>query len=147
MHPGPSQGRTLSSAFFKFKREHERDRDGWDQDFFSLWLLNISPDDIIPYFSFIAPCLKRNASPLHASESERTVIIYDVLRCYHMRPQDCLGIQSSSRQEEAACGRVNFLLHRKVLYEISAFGLQDSAMKVGIENKIKKRIFLCHHHT
>lgn len=56
-----------------------------------------------------------------------------------MRPQDCLGIQSATRQEAAACGGVNFLLHHRVLYEIIAFGLQDSTEKVGI--------FLCHHHT
>lgn len=36
-----------------------------------------------------------------------------------------------SRQEPGACDGVNFLLHHRVLYEISAFGLQDSAVKVS----------------
>uniref|UniRef100_A0A673ANH1 Rotatin n=1 Tax=Sphaeramia orbicularis TaxID=375764 RepID=A0A673ANH1_9TELE len=40
--------------------------------------------------------------------------------------KDCLGIQNVSRQEPGACSEVNFLLHHRVLYEISAFGLQDS---------------------
>uniref|UniRef100_A0A3B3TSL5 Rotatin N-terminal domain-containing protein n=1 Tax=Poecilia latipinna TaxID=48699 RepID=A0A3B3TSL5_9TELE len=33
--------------------------------------------------------------------------------------KDCLGIQSLSRQEAAACAGVNFLLHHRVLYEMS----------------------------
>lgn len=45
--------------------------------------------------------------------------------------QECLGIQNMSRKESGLCSGVNFLLHHKVLYEISAFGLQDSAEKVG----------------
>uniref|UniRef100_A0A665VL78 Rotatin n=1 Tax=Echeneis naucrates TaxID=173247 RepID=A0A665VL78_ECHNA len=40
--------------------------------------------------------------------------------------KDCLGIQNVSRQNPGACGGVNFLLHYRVLYEISTFGLQDS---------------------
>ncbi|KAL7373427.1 hypothetical protein ABVT39_006513 [Epinephelus coioides] len=47
----------------------------------------------------------------------------------------CLGIQNVSRQEAAACGAVNFLIHHRVLYEISAFGLQDSSEKVNIAAK------------
>ncbi|XP_042366374.1 rotatin [Plectropomus leopardus] len=49
--------------------------------------------------------------------------------------KDCLGIQNVSRQEGAACGGVNFLIHHRVLYEISAFGLQDSAEKVNVAAK------------
>ncbi|XP_040921403.1 rotatin isoform X2 [Toxotes jaculatrix] len=49
--------------------------------------------------------------------------------------KDCLGIQNVSRQEPGACGGVNFLLHHRVLYEISAFGLQDSAEKVNVAAK------------
>lgn len=36
-----------------------------------------------------------------------------------------------SQQQPGACGGVNFLLNHRVLYEISAFGLQDSAEKVN----------------
>ncbi|XP_070708807.1 rotatin [Pempheris klunzingeri] len=49
--------------------------------------------------------------------------------------KDCIGIQNVSRQEPGACGGVNFLLHHRVLYEISAFGLQDSAEKVNAAAK------------
>ncbi|XP_011487171.1 rotatin isoform X2 [Oryzias latipes] len=49
--------------------------------------------------------------------------------------KDCLGIQNVSRQEPAACAAVNFLLHHRVLYEISTFGLQDSAEKVSLAAK------------
>uniref|UniRef100_A0A667ZIX4 Rotatin n=1 Tax=Myripristis murdjan TaxID=586833 RepID=A0A667ZIX4_9TELE len=47
--------------------------------------------------------------------------------------KDCLGIQNVSRLASAACSQVHFLLHHRVLYEISAFGLQDSAEKVGCQ--------------
>uniref|UniRef100_A0A669D743 Rotatin n=1 Tax=Oreochromis niloticus TaxID=8128 RepID=A0A669D743_ORENI len=40
--------------------------------------------------------------------------------------KDCLGIQNATRQEPEACAGVSFLLHHRVLYEISTFGLQDS---------------------
>uniref|UniRef100_A0A8D3DHX9 Rotatin n=1 Tax=Scophthalmus maximus TaxID=52904 RepID=A0A8D3DHX9_SCOMX len=40
--------------------------------------------------------------------------------------KDSVGIQNVSRQEQGSCDGVNFLLHYRVLYEISAFGLQDS---------------------
>ncbi|CAF98011.1 unnamed protein product, partial [Tetraodon nigroviridis] len=49
--------------------------------------------------------------------------------------KDCLGIQNVSRQESGVCSGVNFLLHHRVLYEISAFGLQDSAEKVNAAAK------------
>ncbi|XP_054893748.1 rotatin isoform X2 [Poeciliopsis prolifica] len=49
--------------------------------------------------------------------------------------KDCLGIQNLSRQEAAACASVNFLLHHRVLYEMSAFGLQDSAQTVNVAAK------------
>ncbi|XP_061661495.1 rotatin isoform X2 [Syngnathoides biaculeatus] len=49
--------------------------------------------------------------------------------------KECLGIQNVSKQESGICGGVNFLLHHKVLYEITAFGLQDSAEKVNVAAK------------
>ncbi|XP_068160422.1 rotatin isoform X2 [Antennarius striatus] len=49
--------------------------------------------------------------------------------------KDSLGIQNVSRQNPAACSGVNFLLHHRVLYEISAFGLQDSVEKVNVAAK------------
>ncbi|MEQ2257978.1 hypothetical protein XENORESO_021401 [Xenotaenia resolanae] len=49
--------------------------------------------------------------------------------------KDCLGIQNLSREKAAASAAVKFLLHHQVLYEISAFGLQDSAEKVNVAAK------------
>ncbi|XP_071769043.2 rotatin [Centroberyx gerrardi] len=49
--------------------------------------------------------------------------------------KDSLGIQKVSRVASAACSGVHFLLHHRVLYEISAFGLQDSAEKVNVAAK------------
>ncbi|XP_061778049.1 rotatin isoform X2 [Nerophis ophidion] len=49
--------------------------------------------------------------------------------------KDCLGIQNVLLQESGASSRINFLLHHRVLYEISAFGLQDSAEKVNVAAK------------
>uniref|UniRef100_A0A1A8CXL3 Rotatin n=1 Tax=Nothobranchius kadleci TaxID=1051664 RepID=A0A1A8CXL3_NOTKA len=45
--------------------------------------------------------------------------------------KDCLGIHNLPQQKQAACASVHFLLHHRVLYEISTFGLQDSAEKVN----------------
>ncbi|PWA18063.1 hypothetical protein CCH79_00004247 [Gambusia affinis] len=49
--------------------------------------------------------------------------------------KDCLGIQNLSRQEAVACAGVNFLLHHRVLYEMTVFGLQDSAQTVNVAAK------------
>uniref|UniRef100_A0A3P8VNZ8 Rotatin n=1 Tax=Cynoglossus semilaevis TaxID=244447 RepID=A0A3P8VNZ8_CYNSE len=49
--------------------------------------------------------------------------------------KECIGIQNVARQESGVCGGISFLLHHRVLYEISAFGLQDSAEKVNTAAK------------
>uniref|UniRef100_A0A3B3RUX0 Rotatin N-terminal domain-containing protein n=1 Tax=Paramormyrops kingsleyae TaxID=1676925 RepID=A0A3B3RUX0_9TELE len=41
--------------------------------------------------------------------------------------KDCLGVQNVARPGFPSCLGVNFLLNTRVLYEISAFGLQDQA--------------------
>ncbi|KAF0028152.1 hypothetical protein F2P81_019239 [Scophthalmus maximus] len=58
--------------------------------------------------------------------------------------KDSVGIQNVSRQEQGSCDGVNFLLHYRVLYEISAFGLQDSAEKgyVGTEESLGNCVLL-----
>uniref|UniRef100_A0A3Q2CYB9 Rotatin n=1 Tax=Cyprinodon variegatus TaxID=28743 RepID=A0A3Q2CYB9_CYPVA len=75
-------------------------------------------------------------SPLLQSESQKLFLKLlshpsppvktETYECALNLVKDCLGIQNLSRQEAAACEGVNFLLHRRVLYEMSAFGLQDS---------------------
>ncbi|XP_075906423.1 rotatin isoform X2 [Nelusetta ayraudi] len=69
--------------------------------------------------------LAHPSAPVRTETYQRTL---DLLK-------DCLGIQSATRQEAAACGGVNFLLHHRVLYEIIAFGLQDSTEKVSAAAK------------
>uniref|UniRef100_A0A8C4NW54 Rotatin n=1 Tax=Dicentrarchus labrax TaxID=13489 RepID=A0A8C4NW54_DICLA len=75
-------------------------------------------------------------SPLLQTESQKLLLKLlshpllpvktETYECSLNLVKDCLGIQNVSRQEPGACGGVNFLLHHRVLYEISAFGLQDS---------------------
>ncbi|XP_070783994.1 rotatin [Enoplosus armatus] len=80
-------------------------------------------------------------SPLLQTESQRLLLKLlshpllpvktETYKCTLNLVKDCLGIRNVSRQESGACGGVNLLLHHRVLYEISAFGLQDSAEKVN----------------
>ncbi|KAM9337415.1 rotatin [Symphorus nematophorus] len=84
-------------------------------------------------------------SPLLQTESQKLLLKLlshpllpvktETYECSLNLVKDCLGIQNVSRQEPGACGGVNFLLHHRVLYEISAFGLQDSAEKVNAAAK------------
>lgn len=67
--------------------------------------------------------LKLLSHPLLAVKTETYTCILNLVK-------DCLGIQNVSRQESGAGTGVHFLLHHRVLYEMSAFGLQDSAEKV-----------------
>ncbi|XP_041670116.1 rotatin isoform X2 [Cheilinus undulatus] len=84
-------------------------------------------------------------SPLLQTESQKLLLKLlshplppvrtETYECSLNLVKDCLGIQNVSRQEAGACGGVNFLLHHRVLYEISAFGLQDSLEKVNVAAK------------
>ncbi|CAL8400192.1 unnamed protein product [Arctogadus glacialis] len=65
--------------------------------------------------------LKLLSHPLPAVKTEAYTCVLHLVK-------ECLGIQNASRPQ---CNGVHFLLHHKVLYEISAFGLQDSAEKVN----------------
>ncbi|XP_043923077.1 rotatin [Protopterus annectens] len=53
--------------------------------------------------------------------------------------KECLGIYNVTKPVSSVCHGINFLLHTSVLYEISAFGLQDSAEQV---NSAAKEILL-----
>ncbi|XP_048832883.1 rotatin isoform X2 [Brienomyrus brachyistius] len=53
--------------------------------------------------------------------------------------KDCLGVQNVARPGFPSCLRINFLLNTHVLYEMSAFGLQDQAELV---NSAAKEILL-----
>uniref|UniRef100_A0AAV2L739 Rotatin N-terminal domain-containing protein n=1 Tax=Knipowitschia caucasica TaxID=637954 RepID=A0AAV2L739_KNICA len=67
--------------------------------------------------------LKLLSHPLQSVKTETYACVLNLVK-------DCLGIYNASRQEPETSSGVRFLLHYKVLYEISAFGLQDSAQKV-----------------
>nr|XP_019942842.1 PREDICTED: rotatin [Paralichthys olivaceus] len=84
-------------------------------------------------------------SPLLQTESQKLLLKLlshslpsvktDTYTCCLNMVKDCVGIQNVSRQQKGACDGINFLLHHRVLYEISAFGLQDSAEKVNVAAK------------
>lgn len=88
-------------------------------------------------------------SPLLQTESQKLLLKLlahpllpvktETYECTLNLVKDCLGIQNATRQEPEACVGVSFLLHHRVLYEISTFGLQDSAQKV---NALAKDILL-----
>uniref|UniRef100_A0AAX7SJH8 Rotatin N-terminal domain-containing protein n=1 Tax=Astatotilapia calliptera TaxID=8154 RepID=A0AAX7SJH8_ASTCA len=75
-------------------------------------------------------------SPLLQTESQKLLLKLlahpllpvktETYECTLNLVKDCLGIQNATRQEPGACAGVIFLLHHRVLYEISTFGLQDS---------------------
>ncbi|XP_030612443.1 rotatin isoform X2 [Archocentrus centrarchus] len=81
-------------------------------------------------------------SPLLQTESQKLLLKLlshpllpvktETYECTLNLVKDCLGIQNVTRQEPEACAGVSFLLHHRVLYEISAFGLQDCAQKVNV---------------
>ncbi|KAM9332619.1 LOW QUALITY PROTEIN: rotatin [Pholidichthys leucotaenia] len=84
-------------------------------------------------------------SPLLQTESQKLFlkllshpllpVKIETYECTLKLVKDCLGIQNVSCQDPSLCAGINFLLHHRVLYEISAFGLQDSAEKVNIVAK------------
>ncbi|CAG5895883.1 unnamed protein product [Menidia menidia] len=84
-------------------------------------------------------------SPLLQNESQKLLLKLlshpsppvkkETYECTLNLVKDCLGIQNLSQQEQAVCAGVNFVLHHRVLYEISAFGLQDPAEKVNVAAK------------
>ncbi|XP_053717203.1 rotatin [Synchiropus splendidus] len=72
--------------------------------------------------------LKLLSHPLPAVKTEAYTCMLNLVK-------DCLGIHNVSRLEPCVLSEVNFLLHHKVLYEISAFGLQDSCEMVNTAAK------------
>ncbi|TRY91578.1 hypothetical protein DNTS_014479 [Danionella cerebrum] len=49
--------------------------------------------------------------------------------------KECLGVQNVASPATSICSGVHFLLHSRVLYEISVFGLQDQAREVSAAAK------------
>ncbi|CAL8292685.1 unnamed protein product [Lota lota] len=124
-----------------------------DKNWLELLELAEHATDGLPYhqhLSVIKECVHACAylwrfdqpSPLLRSESQRLLLKLlshplqavktEAYTCVLQLAKECLGIQNASRP---VCSGIHFLLHHRVLYEISAFGLQDSAEKVNAAAK------------
>ncbi|KAI7792817.1 putative rotatin, partial [Triplophysa rosa] len=86
-----------------------------------------------------------HASPLLQSESQK---LFLKLLSHPMSPvkaetysctlsilKECLGVQNVAKPASSICNGIYFLLHPRVLYEISVFGLQDQAREVSCAAK------------
>ncbi|XP_019380164.1 PREDICTED: rotatin isoform X1 [Gavialis gangeticus] len=81
------------------------------------------------------------ASPRLKTESQKVLlhllshplpnIKYEAYRCSLETVKECLGIHNVAKPVSSICHGVHFLLHPKVLYEISTFGLQESKNEVN----------------
>uniref|UniRef100_A0A8C8LXY0 Rotatin N-terminal domain-containing protein n=1 Tax=Oncorhynchus tshawytscha TaxID=74940 RepID=A0A8C8LXY0_ONCTS len=81
------------------------------------------------------------ASPLLQTESQRVLLKLlthpllpvktETYTCTLNVVKECLGVQNVVKPVSSVCSGVHFLLHPKVLYQISAFGLQDPIGKVN----------------
>ncbi|XP_039610285.1 rotatin [Polypterus senegalus] len=81
------------------------------------------------------------ASPVLQAESQKvylrlishpvTAIKLEAYTCTLNTLKECLGIHNITMPVSAICHEIHFLLHGRVLYEICAFGLQDSAQQVS----------------
>uniref|UniRef100_A0A673ISV2 Rotatin N-terminal domain-containing protein n=1 Tax=Sinocyclocheilus rhinocerous TaxID=307959 RepID=A0A673ISV2_9TELE len=75
------------------------------------------------------------ASPLLQSESQKiflkllshpvSPVKAETYSCTLSILKECLGVQNVAKPATSICSGVHFLLHSRVLYEISMFGLQD----------------------
>uniref|UniRef100_A0A7M4EGZ4 Rotatin n=1 Tax=Crocodylus porosus TaxID=8502 RepID=A0A7M4EGZ4_CROPO len=81
------------------------------------------------------------ASPRLKTESQKVLlhllshpllnIKNEAYRCSLETVKECLGIHNVAKPVSSICHGVHFLLHPKVLYEISTFGLQESKNEVN----------------
>ncbi|XP_067393592.1 rotatin [Emydura macquarii macquarii] len=89
------------------------------------------------------------ASPLLQAESQKVLlhllshpllnIKTEAYHCCLEIVKECLGIHNVTKPVSSICQGVHFLLHPKILYEISTFGLQESKNEV---NSAAKAILL-----
>ncbi|XP_056306497.1 rotatin isoform X1 [Danio aesculapii] len=85
------------------------------------------------------------ASPLLQSESQKiflkllshplSPVKAETYSCTLSVLKECLGVQNVAKPASSICAGVHFLLHSRVLYEISVFGLQDQATEVSVAAK------------
>uniref|UniRef100_A0A8C1TWE0 Rotatin n=1 Tax=Cyprinus carpio TaxID=7962 RepID=A0A8C1TWE0_CYPCA len=89
------------------------------------------------------------ASPLLQSESQKiflkllshplSPVKAETYSCTLSILKECLGVQNVAKPASSICSGVHFLLHSRVLYEISMFGLQDQAREVNYSSSCFQR--------
>ncbi|KAM5219585.1 rotatin isoform 2-T2 [Hipposideros larvatus] len=85
------------------------------------------------------------ASPLLQGESQKVFVrmlshplLQVKVETYHCCLEivkECLGVHNVSKPVSSLCNGIHFLLHSKVLYEISAFGIQEPKNEVNAAAK------------
>ncbi|XP_039695744.1 rotatin isoform X1 [Pteropus medius] len=85
------------------------------------------------------------ASPLSQGESQKVLlrllshpllqVKVETYHCCLEIVKECLGIHSVSKPVSSLCNGIHFLLHPKVLYEISVFGIQEPKSEVNAAAK------------
>ncbi|XP_076991368.1 rotatin isoform X2 [Tamandua tetradactyla] len=85
------------------------------------------------------------ASPLLQGESQKVLlhmmshpllqVKVETYRCCLEIIKECLGVHNVTKSVSSVCNGINFLLHPKVLYEISTFGIQESKYEVNVAAK------------
>ncbi|XP_052011428.1 rotatin [Apodemus sylvaticus] len=85
------------------------------------------------------------ASPLLQGESQKVFlhmlshplpqVKVETYQCCLEIVKECLGIHNVTKPVSSLCSGIHFLLHPKVLYEISAFGIQESKNEVNAAAK------------
>uniref|UniRef100_A0A2K6FX39 Rotatin n=1 Tax=Propithecus coquereli TaxID=379532 RepID=A0A2K6FX39_PROCO len=85
------------------------------------------------------------ASPLLQGESQKVFlhmlshplpqVKVETYRCCLEIIKECLGVHNVTKPVSSLCNGIHFLLHPKVLYEISAFGIQEPKSEVNAAAK------------
>ncbi|XP_060232941.1 rotatin [Meriones unguiculatus] len=85
------------------------------------------------------------ASPLLQGESQKVLlhmlshplpqVKLETYQCCLEIVKECLGVHNVSKPVSSLCSGIHFLLHPKVLYEISAFGIQEPKPEVNAAAK------------
>ncbi|KAM4841045.1 rotatin [Thomomys bottae] len=99
--------------------------------------------EIISICSKISKSTK--ASPLLEGESQKVLlrllshplpqVKVEAYRCCLEVVKECLGIHNVNKPVSSLCSGIHFLLHPKVLYEISTFGIQEPKNEVNAAAK------------
>uniref|UniRef100_A0A2K5KD25 Rotatin n=1 Tax=Colobus angolensis palliatus TaxID=336983 RepID=A0A2K5KD25_COLAP len=85
------------------------------------------------------------ASPLLQGESQKVLLHMlshplpqvkaETYHCCLEITKECLGVHNVTKSVSSLCNGIHFLLHPKVLYEISVFGIQDPKSEVNTAAK------------